>query len=636
MFLATAAAAFLAATSVGDPVEAFGRMPLLAGIEASPDGKHFAAIVRSEGQSGLGVFVLDGGFRYTRFIQDQDSQKIRDFFWKADDRLVFSASVPGLRYGTPVTETRMFSLEPEGDDIVPLYRTDRRSQFLPPQIQDRVVSTLPDDPQNILVQYPAPGTNDTMVFKVRVDRSTRHRGVRDPMGDSRHWMADRDGNLRVVYGLRDEKERTLRVLTPDGKWKDLSDRLEGDGRFIVAGLSTDPDIVYVISDHDSDVAALYSFSVTQDAFVEELFRHPTSDVFDVALSPKDGRLIGAVYAEEEPETYWFGDSIARKLINAVRQATGEDSVVFHSINMSGNTAVLRVSSGIRPGRYVVFSFDDGQLQYLPSQYPALEDAALGEVIATSYEARDGLDIPAFVTLPPGIASLESAKALPFIVMPHGGPTARDFRGFDWLAQFLAHRGFGVLQMNFRGSSGYGGEFKAAGDREWGQAMQDDITDGTRWLFEQGVADPQKTSILGASYGGYAALMGAVKTPDLFRCSVAINGVSDLQRLISDANDYIDGTYSTRHIGRLWGDRGMLRENSPALRADEVKVPVLLIHGEDDRVVPLAQSIRMRRALERADKDVTYVELEDGSHFLNVNDNRVTALRAIDDFLGRCR
>jgi dipeptidyl aminopeptidase/acylaminoacyl peptidase len=258
------------------------------------------------------------------------------------------------------------------------------------------------------------------------------------------------------------------------------------------------------------------------------------------------------------------------------------------------------------------------------------------VVAVDYQARDGLSIPAYVTLPPSIDGLEEARNLPFVVLPHGGPTARDFLEFDWLSQFLAHQGFGVLQMNFRGSAGYGETFRAAGDRQWGQAMQDDITDGTRWLFENGLADPDRTSILGASYGGYAALMGAVKTPDLFRCAVSINGVSDLPTVIADERDYIGGTYGTRHIGRLWGDRKMLAENSPARRADEITAPVLLIAGEEDRVVPPEHSERMRRAMERAGKAVELVTLEEGSHRLDVGNNRVLALRAIDRFLAGCR
>nr|WP_269815615.1 prolyl oligopeptidase family serine peptidase [Parvularcula mediterranea] len=273
---------------------------------------------------------------------------------------------------------------------------------------------------------------------------------------------------------------------------------------------------------------------------------------------------------------------------------------------------------------------------LPSQYPALDDATLGEVIVTSYKARDGLDIQAFVTLPPGMGSLEEAKNLPFALLPHGGPTARDFYGFDWLAQFLAHQGFGVMQMNFRGSSGYGEEFKSAGDRQWGQAMQDDITDGAKWLIGEGMADAGKTSIIGASYGGYAALMGAVKTPDLYRCAVAINAVTDLPKILKDGKDYVGGTYGTRHIGRLWGDRKMLAENSPARRADDIKIPTLIIMSEEDRVVRPDHSEDMHRALKRAGKDTKLVTLPKGSHYLNVGTNRITMLREMDGFLSRCR
>jgi len=259
---------------------------------------------------------------------------------------------------------------------------------------------------------------------------------------------------------------------------------------------------------------------------------------------------------------------------------------------------------------------------------------LAEQESTTYEARDGLNIPAFVTLPPGIKTLDEAKKLSFVVLPHGGPNARDFESFDWLAQFIAFRGHGVLQMNFRGSQGYGQEFMDQGDREWGQSMQDDVTDGTKWLIDQGYADPNLIVIGGASYGGYAALMGAVKEPDLYTCATSINGVTDLVELIKDSSR-AQRRATKRMIGRLWGDRDMLRANSPAQRADEIKIPVLIVQSQRDRIVPRQQALTMRDALKEAGGDVTYVELKNGNHYLTVGDNRITMLRALEDFLYNC-
>ena len=630
-------AAVALTAGVSDPAAAFGAMPMLSGVQVSPDGSKIAAIVRADGRGGLGVFPANEEFRYLQFIGDADNQKLSKFFWKRDDKIVFSAKVPETRYGTPTVETRLFSLDTEDGDVTYLFSRSRPKGKPTVQIQDDIVSRLRGDPEHVLVSYRPYQDEDDGVFRVNVDRDTRHVLVQKPIDDSKGWYADTSGEIRAMIGLRHDKALRLRMKMSDGKWKDLSHRVaEGAPTFSIVGFPPAMTNAYVLSDHETDTAALYLFDIDNDRFTEQLFSHPTSDVSGIRLDPRTGEAIGVLYAEESGNISWFGNSKPRKTVEAIRAATGKEYVSFSSFNLTGSTATLFASDGVRPGQYLVFDYGTGQLTELPPQYPQLAGVELGEVFATSYEARDGLEIPAFVTLPPAFSKLEQAKGLPFIVLPHGGPTARDFVGFDWLAHFLANQGFGVLQMNFRGSSGYGAEFEDAGDRQFGQAMQDDITDGANWLVEQGFAAPEKMSILGASYGGYAALMGAVKTPDLFRCAVSINGVTDLPNYLADAADYVGGRYGTRHVGRLWKDRKMLAENSPARRADEVQIPILLVASEDDRVVRASHSKLMRTRLERAEKDVRYVELPQGSHYLDVNDNRVTALREIDSFLGGCR
>jgi len=250
----------------------------------------------------------------------------------------------------------------------------------------------------------------------------------------------------------------------------------------------------------------------------------------------------------------------------------------------------------------------------------------------SYTARDGLKIPAYLTLPAGLTP-EDTHNIPFVVLPHGGPNARDFKRFDWLTQLIVNQGYGVLQMNFRGSTGYGVAFRKAGDKQWGQAMQDDITDGTHWLVEQGMANAGKICIVGGSYGGYAALMGVVKEPDLYRCAVSFNGVADLSRLVSLANRYLGGRFSTRHIGRLWKDRKMLANNSPINLVANLKAPILLVHGEKDRVVDIRQSKKMAKVLNRQKPGLSeFVELPGGDHYLSGYENRITFAKTMTEFL----
>ncbi|MEM9810380.1 MAG: prolyl oligopeptidase family serine peptidase [Pseudomonadota bacterium] len=633
--LSVLAAAVVAASF--DPAAAFGRLPFFDDIEVSPKGERFAAIASTNGQTGLAIYELTGGQGFSRFVTESENLKVRNFFWKRDDRLVFSIAVPSSRYGTDTVETRLLAMSPDDDDIDALFRHPRDKGTLPVQIQDRVVSAFHHDPEHIVVEYYPKGSQDIALYRVNVDKSGRHRQIEGTKIGSRDFYTDAKGEVRAWSGLRGERLPRLSFMMADGKWRDFSHRVaEDQPNFRIAGFPNSPNKAFVLSDHETPTMALYVFDIDTDSFGQQLFSHPTADVYGVRQRISDGAAYGAVFAGEDSRVHYFSDNIIRDMTKIIFERVGGDNVSFRGMNPQQTMAVFYVSYEGRPGRNYIFDIENMKIIKLPPLYPELENVPLGQVISASYKARDGLTIPAYVTLPPGVSTLAAARNLPFVVLPHGGPNARNFSGFDWRAQYLAHKGYGILQMNFRGSTGYGAEFMKAGDKEWGQAMQDDITDGTRWLIDQGMADPDRLVIMGGSYGGYAALMGAVKTPDLFTCAISINGVSNLLDLVSDRRSYVDGAYSTRHIGRLWGDRAMLRENSPSRQADAINVPVLLIAGEDDRVVPADQSSRMHRAIKNANGQSTLVKLPEGNHYLSVGQNRITALRAIGDFLPQCQ
>ena len=252
-----------------------------------------------------------------------------------------------------------------------------------------------------------------------------------------------------------------------------------------------------------------------------------------------------------------------------------------------------------------------------------------------YKARDGLDIPAYLTLPPNRAP----KNLPTIIYPHGGPATRDQLTFDWIAAFLASRGYAVLQPNFRGSSGYGEKFEIDGYGQWGLKMQDDVTDGVKKLIADGISDPKRICIMGASYGGYAALEGAASTPDLYACAVSFAGVSDLRKFLETrANDFGWSSWmiSTwyRYIGDRSDDKAKLDEASPALHADRVKCPILLMHGAKDITVRIDQSEAMRDALLSKGKSVRFVPFDTDNHYMELADTRIRFLREVEAFLAK--
>jgi dipeptidyl aminopeptidase/acylaminoacyl peptidase len=268
----------------------------------------------------------------------------------------------------------------------------------------------------------------------------------------------------------------------------------------------------------------------------------------------------------------------------------------------------------------------GRLIKLGGPQPGLDPQELSPLQAISYPARDGVQIPGYLTLPHGGAK----DHLPLVVMPHGGPIARDGWHYDFLRQFLASRGYAVLQMNFRGSDGYGSEWFFAAHQDWGGRTYDDVVDGARWAIAQGIADPRRVAIVGWSFGGYVALVGAQRDGELFRCAVSVAGISDLSLLIEEESRYLNLREVTRE--QLGTDKEKLRRDSPRLHAADVQVPVLMIHGDRDAQVDLEQSQAMDTALTRAGKPHRLVRIKDADHQMSTESARITLLREIETFL----
>lgn len=622
------------------PAEAFARMPSFTDIAISPGGNYLAVRANIENQFAIKVYDNSGRGLTSLFGFTEDSERSVDWFqWVSADRLLMSVAMTGRRYSSRVVktyETRLVSYDASTRELIPLFSTHRSK--VPIQIQDRVVSFLPDDPGHILVQYAEENPSRPDVYKVNVAKQDDHRRILRGQFGVLHWMADASGAVRLGSGLKDDnKERFLTIRRQgDKKWINFSHRVASDSlEFTPVGFSPDPDKIFVRSNHEGDPSGLYTFDIVTDEFAELIFKHPTVDIHNVSLDHNTGELLAISFVEDDIEAIRFSEEPIHEDIDKLREQFPDTTLRTTFISDDGQFAVILSQGATDAGRYLVFDRAENQLKGLPHQYPELDGVELGQTFVTEYAARDGLTIPAYVTLPPGMRSLDDAKALPFVVYPHGGPASRDFLRFSFSVQFLVAQGYGVLQMNFRGSEGYGKAFEEAGRREWGQAMQDDITDGAHWLIDTGAADPDKLAILGGSYGGYAALMGAVKTPDLYQCAVSFAGVSDLPELLRLARQYVGGSYSTRFIGDLWKDRKMLAENSPALQADKITVPVLLMHGDEDTVVDIDQSERMARALRKHGKQFEYHVFKDGDHHLSLYENRLQFLTAVERFLHRC-
>jgi dipeptidyl aminopeptidase/acylaminoacyl peptidase len=314
---------------------------------------------------------------------------------------------------------------------------------------------------------------------------------------------------------------------------------------------------------------------------------------------------------------------------ALEAAYPRQSVSILSKDDSGSNFVVLSDGPQNPPTLSLYTPANHQTKIVEETYPSLKPTDLGEQKPYPYTARDGIAIHAYLTLPPGRAPHD----LPTVIFPHGGPEDRDMLRFDWWAQFMASRGYAVLQPNFRGSSGYGLDFIKAGDGEWAGKVQYDVQDGVKKLIADGVADPKRICIVGGSYGGYLALAGATFSPDLYACAISYAGPSDLDRALYRLTsfDSEDVSIWKRRIGADV-DSSMLDRVSPANYADRVKIPVLLLHSEKDTTVPIMQSEIEEKALQRAGKQVEFDILPGDDHYLEFADTRVELLRKVEAFL----
>ena len=443
------------------------------------------------------------------------------------------------------------------------------------------------------------------------------------------WVIDADGNS-IARSEWDQKTHNYTVLAKRGSgWSPILHRDDGN-QLQLFGLTSDRKSVIAVGiDKDGRSKLL---AVPLDGSPQYvLFEDPVRGVTAVTLDRFDNRPIRVYLDGATVEGRWLDPALQQRFKALSASFPGS------SINLEGQSAdksrlVARVSAPDKPATYYLIDYSTHKAEILGEAYPSLADIKLGKVSEITYKARDGTEIPAFLTSPPGYSGSES---LPLVVMPHGAPASPDYFEFDWLAQFVASRGYRVLQPQLRGSKEFSEKFREAGIHDWGGLMQDDVTDGVKAVIDQHLADPHRVCILGGSYGGYAALAGAAFTPDLYSCAISINGAFDLPLMQA---------YEERHAGGqsdaalYWRERigspldPKVVAISPNRNASRVTAHVLLIHATDDTVVPAEQSDLMAKALRLGGKSVTLLKIPGDDHWLSGAETRVQALKAIDTFL----
>ena len=636
------------ANSPTDAAAAFGARPSVEDLSISPDGLSIAYVVPTAGQgSALNVVSLAKGAS-PRLIATVAGKpdRLGGCHWVSNDRLiciiygVISAALNITPYSRLVavnadgTNMKMLSTKANSHSRGMALGAGAIVDWLPDEDGAALMSRwyLPDDHAGTRLGSEKKGLGLDWINT----RTLATRSIEPPRDEVVEYISDGRGTVRIM-GVESNRGAAEGYQSGDLNYfyrRDGSQEWQKFGELV--GEERNGFEPYAV-DHDRNVAygfkkkdgrrALYSMALDGSLREELVFARPDVDVSGLIRIGRRNRVVGVTYITEFRHSTLF-DPELEKLVNSLSKALPAQPLL-HIVdsNVDESKLLVRAGSDQDPGVYYIFDRKSRQLDTFFVVRNELEGVKLAAVKPVTFPAKDGTLIPGYLTLPPGI---ESAKDLPAIVLPHGGPDARDVWGFDWLVQFYASRGYAVLQPNFRGSSGYGDDwFRHEGFRAWPTAIGD-ILDAGRWLIAQGIANPDKLAIVGWSYGGYAALQSAVLEPGLFKAVVAIAPVTDLQQLKEDHRDWGDFQVVSRQVG----EGPHVRDGSPALNAAKIKVPVLLFHGEMDRNVLIRQSKEMADRLAAAGVPhelVTWPELD---HQLEDSAVRAEMLRKSDAFLRR--
>jgi dipeptidyl aminopeptidase/acylaminoacyl peptidase len=622
--------------------EKFGSLPAQENYQISPDGGAIAAILHTDGDNILAIFDLADKSRNTAVKLSHGD--IRDMFWASNDQVVVDISITEtVKAGQQNTfeVSRFITISRDGKSTGQLMSKGGFGNYAG---NGYILSRLANDPDYVLIQfwtnaYKAHLKNGSVKVAAKGlisgDKGSGNARISSE-SETEYFVAGPDGEIRMRVDYHDaaNKRKYLYREAGEKRFKALSSSKaeDGDGAtMIIAGFDKQGPVVR--SRNKGDKIGLYALSVS-DGSLSTLVTSEKYDVKGAIIDPYRDLVIGADIVDDLPRQK-FTNNAFKGLQAQLQDIFPGENVRISSWSQDRKKFLLETSKSGVPTKYYLLDVGAGKTSFLGDSYPNIDAASLGQVEAFDYVASDGLEIPGYITYPAN----GSRKNLPLIVMPHGGPKGvRDSMAFDWWAQYYAAKGYAVYQPNFRGSGGYGSRLEFAALQEWGKKMQSDIYEGVDKLVADGIVDPSRKCIVGASYGGYAALASAAFKPEMFQCVVSVAGVSNVAMQMAWAGDRSGGRdsesveYWERLIGKRVADGDYIRAISPVFAAQNISAPVLLVHGEGDTVVPISQSKKMAEALERADKDYSFVKLEGEDHWLSAAKTRTELLQATGAFI----
>lgn len=616
------------------PLEAYGALPQISDAEISPDGTRVAAIVNADEGTRMAVFNVSGGISTLIGV---DELKARGVAFYDNKHVVLQVSETTSTFGFrgEYEFGGAFAVNVEDNSVTQLLANVRGAY--PAQSGLGRIVGRGEKPGEVLMPVFMGGrgsdpSRDLLRAKLGSTRATGHT---NGTNDTIDWFVSSTGKALARERYNNRRNKYTVQWREGSGWKTIYEEVDEILPMSILGVAPDESGLVLIQTTRGDAGFDALMKLDTDGEISGPLIPLNDREIERIYSDSNRKVLGVRYAGVEPD-YAFIDELLQDSFEKVSALLPEATIYLDSWSDDRNTILYNSFDSAMGDVWLIHNREENTLAKVASSRPNIPFDALGLMMSVNYKARDGMTIQAILTMPPHYVSGET-EPLPTIVMPHGGPSSYDRFDFDWMAQYFANRGYVVLQPNFRGSEGFGREFEDAGRGEWGGKMQDDVTDGVNALIAAKMSDPDRICIAGASYGGYSALAGATFTPDLYKCVIAIAPVSDLNQMLrSERRDHGRNHWVVSYWEDVMAEgdarRTKLQSISPANYAENVTAPVLLLHGNDDTVVPYAQSTKMKRALERAGKPVKLVKLKGEDHWLSVAETRMQTLTEMDAFI----
>lgn len=596
------------------PVRDFFRNPEKTSYQISPDGNYLSYLAPYENR--LNIFVENLSTGEINRSTESLNRDIYGYAWKGNNRLIYIQDEGGDE------NYKLFATDPDGTDLKVLTPFEN--------VMTQIVDVLEEDDNHLLISLNNRNPQVFDVYRINVFTGEMNLVAENP-GNIVSWTTDHDGKLRLAITTDGVNTTTL---YRDSEEEPFQPILTASFKEVLSPLffTFDNKNYYAASNLGRDKLTIVEYDPKESKEVQIIFEHPDVDVSSLGFSKKRKVLTRVSYTTWKRQME-FLDEITRQRYERLQSELGEEKeIVLIDNNKDEDVFLVRTYSDKSLGAHYIFDTKKDEIKKLSDVSPWLDENEMAEMKPIQYTTRDGMTIHGYLTLPKDVP----AENLPVVVNPHGGPWARDTWGFNPEVQFLANRGFAVLQVNFRGSTGFGKEFWQSSFKQWGLKMQDDITDGVLWLIDEGIADHKRIGIYGGSYGGYATLAGLTFTPDLYAAGVDYVGVSNLFTFLETIPPYWEPFKEMMYemVGNPKSDSIQFVATSPVFHADKIIAPLFIAQGKNDPRVKISESDQMVEAMRKRGIEVEYMVKDNEGHGFSNEENKFDFYEAMEKFLKR--